>query len=240
MIIDFHAHLKRDYIEDGYDVAALLADMKENKIDKRVVSAMEGSGIYEQNNAVSQIIMAYPEKLIGFAVIDPKKEDSVEEMKRVTMLKGIKGVEFNSFEHGYFPENCPNLDPILNIISEIGWPVKVYTGTGANTMPQQWAIYAKRYPDIPFIMLHMGGFDFGYSCVQLAYEQPNIYLETSNQFEVQIFRKAFDIVPCKKFLFGSQFPNKFTKCSIDQFEMFDLTEEFKTQLFYVNAKRILE
>lgn len=42
MIIDYHSHIKWDRDTNQYDTAALLQDMEENQIDKRVVSALAG------------------------------------------------------------------------------------------------------------------------------------------------------------------------------------------------------
>ena len=53
MIIDYHSHIKWDRDTNQYDTAALLQDMEENQIDKRVVSALAGFSTREQNSAVA-------------------------------------------------------------------------------------------------------------------------------------------------------------------------------------------
>ncbi len=127
-------------------------------------------------------------------------------------------IEFNSIEHGYYPDSCPNIDQILDIVEETQTPVKVFTGIGSMSMPEQWAVHAKKDPNITFIFLHIGCFDYGYSCVDVANENDNILVDTSNQYEVQVLRKAFSVLPKGKLLFGSYYPTTLTKCSIDLFD----------------------
>jgi hypothetical protein len=240
MIIDFHSHINKNPKTGEYEEEELLKDMEQNQIDIRVVSTLEGRSTKDINNYISDFVSRHENKLIGFANINPKEYNCAEETKRALQLKGIYGVEFNSFEHGYFPDNCESLIKILDIVNYYNVPVKVFTGIGAMSMPQQWAIYAKKYPNINFIMLHMGCFDFGYSCVDLALKYENIFVETSNQYEAQILRKAFNNLPENKIIFGTQYPNKFTKNSIDLFDIFELSDEFLEKIYYQNAKNILD
>jgi hypothetical protein len=239
VIIDVHAHVKRDEETHEYLEQELLEDMDRNQISLRFVSALEGKSIRDQNNYISDLVTRYPDKLIGCAVINPKEDDAIEETRRVLTLPGVKMVEFNSVEHGYYPDSCPNIDQILALIEESKLPVKVFTGIGARSMPQQWAVHAKRHPHLNFIFLHMGCFDYGYNCVDLAAEYDNIYLETSNQYEVQILKKAFTKLPKEKLVFGSSFPSVFTKCSVDVFDMFHLEQDYLEGIYEKTAKELV-
>jgi predicted TIM-barrel fold metal-dependent hydrolase len=238
-MIDFHAHVRRDPVTRTYLAEELLEDQRQNGIRLRVVSAMEGASISEQNQYISRLVCEHPRELAGFAVINPKAEDAVEEARRAAALPGVCGFEFNSFEHGYFPERCPNLDAVLDVAEAYRFPVKTFTGSGATALPRQWAAYAERRPSLTFVMLHMGRFDFGYGCIEFAKRFPNILLETSDQYEAQILRKAFRELPPEKFLFGTHYPNTITRCCVDAFQTFALPEPFRRKLFGENAKRVL-
>ena len=86
MIIDYHAHLKWDRETNSYDTEACLKDMEENCIEKRMVSALYGYSVREQNEAVERMVREHPDQIIGCAVINPKERDCVEEMERVASL----------------------------------------------------------------------------------------------------------------------------------------------------------
>ena len=240
MMIDFHAHLKRDPIEKVYDTDDLLADMDANDIDVRLVSALEGKSISAQNNAVVELARAHKGRLLACAVIDPKQDDCIGEAKRVAAIDEVRALEFNSWEHGYLPERyAHHLDSIFDIAAEAGLPVKLFAGWGARSMPHQWAQYAKKHPDVTFVVLHIGGIDFGYGSIDLVRSTPNMMFETSAQTELQVLRKAFKDISPDRFLFGSNYPEHFTRISIDTFDVLNLPEATRKAMFSENAAKLL-
>ncbi len=239
MITDIHSHIKRDDGAQEKLEKALLEDMDKNNIAVRVVSSLEGKPITEQNNYISDFVNRHSDRLVGCAIINPREAGSVEEAWRALNLPGMRLLELNSFEHGYYPELCGNIEGVLEAAENKNAPVKLFTGIGARAIPQQWLGYIKRHPKVKFIFLHMGCFDYGYGCVDLAEEYGNIYLETSNQYEVQILKKAFSKLPKEKIVFGSSYPERLTKCSIDVFEMFHLEKEYLDNIYFKTAENIL-
>lgn len=243
MILDFHAHLDRDPITKEYDVTGLLQDMEKNKIDIRVISTFYGASISSANDKIIELVHQYPDRLIGSAVINPKLDDAVDEVRRIADYDEIKMLEFNSLEHGYRPEKFAyNIDPILEICEEKGLIVKVFTGQGFYTMPEQWVYYTSRFPKVKFVILHMGGTDYTYGTVDLMKEADteNLLLETSYETEVPALHKAFKELPANKFLYGSNYPSNFTNLSILKFNSLDLSAEVKEKMFYQNAAQLLK
>ena len=237
MIIDIHAHLPRDnnkYLRDQ-----LLIDMKKNNIDKRVVSVTQGSSIKEMNKEASEFSEAYPNKIIGCAYINPKLDTAVEDIKHALSLPGIKMVEFNSFNDGYYPDSEPNVIKVFDEISKYNIPVKVFVGLGAFSLPHQWEFIEKKYPSIKMIYLHMGCFDYGYSCVDIVNRNENAFIESSNQYELQIFKKALNKLDKSKIVFGTMYPERLTSNGKDIFDLFELSKEELDLIFSDNAKRIM-
>lgn len=239
MMIDYHSHIKWDRDSNQYDTGALLKDMEENHIDKRVVSALAGFSIKEQNDIVAELVKAYPDRIIGSAVINPKERDCVMEMERIASSGYFKTIELDSLEHCYYPETMPVLDTIMEIAAAYHMPVNVFTGWGCRTMPAQWAYYAKRHPNMMMVLLHMGTTDFGYGCVELVPQYHNLMVETSCMYELPILRKAFHQIPKERFLFGSHYPDKLTVCSVHTFDLLKLPADLTAGLFYKNAERLL-
>lgn len=242
MIIDYHSHLRWDPISDTYDIDECLQDMKDNGIDKRMISALQGYDIHHQNDVVANAVKQYPDQLIGCAVINPKERDVMEELQRVIQMGCFAAIELDSNEHSYFPEVAPHMEEIMSVCEKQGFIVNVFTGWGCRTMPAQWAFYAKRHPNLTMVLLHMGTTDFGYGCVDLVkdFETKNLYVETSCMYEFPILRKAFANIPAERFLFGTHYPHKFTDCSIHTFDLLELDDTFKDLLFYKNAQQLLK
>lgn len=240
MIIDFHAHLDRDPISKQYRVQEQLDDMAENNIDLRVISTFFGKDYSAANDTVISLVEKYPDKFIGCAVINPKADDCVEEALRVAHNPAIRVIEFNSLEHGYRPEKFQyNIDPILDICKENKLIVKVFCGEGFYTMPDQWAFYSRRYPEITFVIEHMGGTDYTYGTVDLCKEEKNLMLETSYETEVPALHKVFKELPDDLFLYGSNYPANLTKLSMMKFNDLNLSEETLNKMYYSNAQKLL-
>lgn len=242
MIIDIHSHLDRDTKTKEYKVDELLKDMEENNIDKRVVSTMFGSSVTDANNFIIEAIRKHPDRLIGCAVINPKLDDCIDEARRVCDIEEIKFIELDSLEHGYRPEKFDhNITPILEICNERNKIVKVFTGHGFWTMPDQWMYYFEHFPSLNVIFVHMGGSDFEYGTVDLIKENSrnNLYLDTSYETEIQALNRAFNELPKEVFLYGSNYPKNFTNLSILKLIDLGLDKKLLDHVFYKNAKKLL-
>ncbi|MDR1794096.1 MAG: amidohydrolase [Erysipelotrichaceae bacterium] len=239
-MIDFHAHVDRDPITKEFKIKELLLDMQKNNIDQRVISTFAGGDVVYQNDAIISFVKAYPKQLIGCASINPKEDRSIEEAKRVVQFPEISLFEFDSMEHGYLPEKFDyNLVPILDIAKECGIIVKVFTGWGPRSAPQQWRKYIEKYPEVTFVIEHIGGIDFGYGCIDFVKPYDNVYLESSGQSEMTVLHLAFAQLPIHRFVFGSNYPTHFTELSIDVFNDVGFSEEDKKLFYHENAKRLL-
>lgn len=239
MMVDYHSHIGWDRETNRFDGDGLLKDMDENQIDRRMVSALHGFSIREQNDAVEELVKAHPDRIIGSAVINPKERDCVGEMERIAASGSFKAIELDSMEHCYYPETLPVIDTVIEIAVANHMPVNVFTGWGCRTMPAQWAYYARRHPDMTMVLLHMGTTDFGYGCVELVPQYENLMVETSCMYELPILRRAFGKIPKERFLFGSHYPDKFTVCSVHAFDLLKLPGELKESMFHENAERLL-
>lgn len=240
MIIDFHSHLDRDPISREYHVKELLNDMEKNHIDRRVVSTFFGADISSANDEIRKLVKQYPDRLIGCAAINPKLDDSVLEAERIAALPEFKMIEFDSLEHGYRPEKFQyNIDPILKICQAHHLIVKVFTGAGFYTMPDQWAFYSRRFQGITFVIEHLGGEDFRYGTVDLVNEEKNLMLETSYETELPALHKIFGSISNDRFLYGSNYPSNFTEISIMKFNDLGLSEETLEKIFHINAEHLL-
>lgn len=238
-IIDIHSHIHMRETLVQEQENNLLRDMERFGIERRLISAIGDESTEKKNRCIEELIARHPKELIGCGVINPKEENALEETRRICANSSIRAVEFNSLEDSYYPDICPWIDGILDVLEGRGLLVKVFAGVGSRAMPHQWIGHAKRHPGLNFLILHMACFDYGYGCIDLAREYPNVYLETSNQYEVQILKKAVEQLVPDKLVFGSCYPERLTKCSINIFDMFDVDEFFRKKVYRENALKML-
>lgn len=237
-MLDIHSHIKFD--GQNYDLNAVLNDMATHKITKRVISSINGLTDAVNNQNINDIVAKYPDQLIGCAIINPKNINAVAVTVAALELEHIKMFEFNSFEHGYYPDTNEHMDEIVELIAKKGLPIKVFTGISSYAIPQQWEKYIEKYPHVKFIFLHMGCFDYGYACIEVVARHENAYVELSNQYELQILKKALKELAVSKILFGTTYPERLTSSALLVFDMLNLPKETMKQIYQLNASKALE
>lgn len=110
-MIDIHSHLKTDSGEGS--VQKLLQDMDRFHINRRVISDMRYDDVQDGNQKIAELVKEYPERLIGCAVLNPALSTILEDTRHACSLKEIRMIEFDSYRHGYAPDDCPVLDDVL-------------------------------------------------------------------------------------------------------------------------------
>jgi predicted TIM-barrel fold metal-dependent hydrolase len=190
MIIDSHCHIWdksiisgsfKKLIDDGakqmglsdpstlYDGSAerLIREMEEAGIDKTVILALDGHIAFtanltykDYNNYVANIVNEYPDKLIGFAGIDPRRgKEAIQELERCVEL-GLKGLKLWPLT-GFYPDDL-NFYPFYKRVQELELPVLMHTGSGPPNTYIKYCqpIYVDKvaidFPDMKIIMAHMG------------------------------------------------------------------------------------
>lgn len=106
-MIDIHSHLKTDSGKGS--VQELLQDMDRFHIDRRVISDMRYDDVQGGNQRIAELVKEYPERLIGCAVLNPALSTILEDTRHACSLKEIRMIEFDSYRHGYAPDDCPVL-----------------------------------------------------------------------------------------------------------------------------------
>lgn len=238
MKFDIHAHIVKD--KNEYAIDELLADMTKNDIEKRVISTFDGDTIKQGNEDVAALVRQYPDKLIGCALLNPALHSMEDDIEHALSLPEIKMIELNSFVHGYYPDHCEGVELLFQRLAKQPIPIKVFSGLGAHALPHQWERYVKKYPMIPFVFLHLGCFDYGYGCVDIIKRNANAYAETSNQYELQILKKAFSEIDINKIVFGSSYPERFTRNGYEIYDLFPLSKEDREQIEKENTKILLK
>lgn len=262
------------YISDG-SVERLLREMDEAGIDKTVILGLDGDFLFRStisykfyNDFVADILKNYPDKFIGFAGIDPRRgKEAIMELERCVEELGFGGVKFWTLT-GFYPDD-KKFYPFYERVEELNVPILVHTGLGPQYTYLKYCqpIYvdtiAVDFPDINFIMAHMGD-PFTNQALAVAGKNPNVYIDISAwepvfKFSppafVQTLYQAKMTCGIEKILFGSDWP-LFTHILSQQdwvkaikklkippplklMGITEFTEEEKTAILGNNAAKIL-
>ena len=206
----------------------LVRDMDEAGIDKTVVVGVD-LGLckelddyklnwYEYHEPIREALKKYPDRLIGFVGIDPRREKAVELLEMAVREWGMKGVKLHP-SAGFYP-NDPICYPVYEKASELGIPIHIHTGGEPYPFKVKWCMpvyvddVAADFPDVTIILAHAGLW-WWYDALTLAGYKGNVMLDITawqqwaHTNPVEFFRAvrtAMDLSSFRKVLLGSDWP----------------------------------
>ncbi|WP_319466876.1 amidohydrolase family protein [uncultured Trichococcus sp.] len=138
----------------------MITDLKRYGISKVGVSCLTGVSTREQNDLIYKIMNMYPDFIEGYAFINPKDPDALNEVEKCLGEYKMNGVKFHSWKQGYYPDNRPELDKIFDVIEHYGVHVEMHVGTAPLSTPYIWGEYARKHPKLDFLFTHTGYYEF--------------------------------------------------------------------------------
>ncbi len=239
MIIDAHCHIGPK--EEEFSVEELLAQMDDSNVDKAVICPFDryiAVSNREGNEYILEAVERCPERLIGFASVNPwfgKK--AVGELRRA-IESGLAGLKLNPFRQGFHLSD-PLVHPLMETCGDLGIPVYFHTGTPVSAMPYQLADLARRFPRVNFLMGHSGHTDLVRDAISAALRSENIFLETSFVY-VAIINQALKKLGSERIIFGSDVPRSNIMMELAKFKDVEITEQTRKRIFSENIIRILQ
>lgn len=275
MIVDAHVHIHRPEVascrgefceRDSYfgklyasakakvaTVEELIATMDHDGVDVSVICgfAWRDEGLCNaDNDYVMDAVRRYPDRLIGFAVVNPAAGlEAVREMERCAE-GGLRGVgELMPDGQGYALDGIQALRPLMEAAQALEWPVLThsneqvghdYPGKG-RTGPEAVLHLAEAFPDVRIVCAHWGG---GLLFFELMPEVRgvlrNVYYDTAASpllYDDRIYRVAMDIAP-GKILFGSDYPLLRPRRYLERIRTAGLLDNLEMALLGGNAARL--
>ncbi|MDR1907889.1 MAG: amidohydrolase family protein [Holosporales bacterium] len=187
---------------ENYTFESLLELMDEARIDKSMIcSQLETI----DNNYIHECALKYPNRILGFAVINPWDMDGEEELERCFRDYNFYGLKMNALRFGYSADRHSVLDPYFDLCRKYHKCVVSHGQSDLFSIPDKWAEMAKAYPDVPLILFHIGIPLMAERCCQLAKEIPNFYLSTCGAY-VPAIKTAYEVAGPEKILFSTDAP----------------------------------
>jgi len=240
-IIDFHTHVfppeiiaKRNvYLQRDDWFRQLYADPKARMASTdALIASMDRCGVdaavtfgfawadqalcRDANDYVLESMSHWPDRLYGFAVVNPVTKGAAAELERC-MQRGLRGLgELMPDGQGYTLDN-PRLDDIVQQMAHWKCPVLIhggepvghnYPGKSRSTL-QSFYQLALRHPAATLIAAHWGGGLFFYELMpEVRVTLRNVYYDTAASlylYRDDIFPLAARIIP-EKVLFATDYP----------------------------------
>ncbi|HWJ76179.1 MAG TPA: amidohydrolase family protein [Kaistia sp.] len=184
LVIDAHNHLG-DRPGARQTGAELVAKLDAAGVDKAVVFPfVEGNFT---NDFVKDAYDQFPERLIPYCAVNPWERNAVDVTRQCISEWGFKGLKLHPTINGFHLADPELVDPLFRLADELGFPIIVHGASDLFNSPPEFAIMAKRFPNVALMMAHMGFFWAVDQAISFAAEFDNLYLETSRApiFEIQ-------------------------------------------------------
>ncbi|MBI3944198.1 MAG: amidohydrolase [Chloroflexi bacterium] len=192
------------------------------------------------NYMMAQALEDFPQRdrFILCGTLNPQfGQETVDELEKCILEWGFKGLKLMATLHGY-NLNTPPVYTLLDKARELGVVINIHSGS-YNSHPLQIAALARRYPELPFIMDHMGYRSYTGDAVIAAQECPNIYLSTTliSPAEPIMIKFAVARVGPERVVFGSNGPGTYVDMSMEGIRRLKLGQAAEDLIFGGNAAR---
>jgi len=151
-------------------------------LDFGLATGEPGVSIEIQNSLVAEAARRFPDRLIAFFSIDPRRPKGLEMFRRAVEDWGMRGLKFHPTS-GYYPHD-PVCYPYYEKCLEYGLPVVLHTGAEPAPLKYRFAQpsyvddVAADFPELPIIMAHVALWDW-MEALSVSLLKPNIYLDFS-------------------------------------------------------------
>jgi uncharacterized protein len=203
-------------------------------IDRTVVFPVFNSDYAAANERLARIVARWPQRLIGFAAINPKRDAGHAErmVGRAVEIHGFRGLKVHAIDSLPTREVC-------DAARRWGLPllVDVVRQTAAVEM------LADQYPDLNFIIPHLGGFADDWmvhlQIVDQMCRRPNVYADTSGVRYFDALVEAVRRAGPEKLIFGSDGPGLHPGLELHKVRLLHLPSPAQAMVTGGNIGRLL-
>lgn len=278
MITDFHTHIFPPWLRDkreqylGRDAtfAELFADPKARMATaEEILEAMDQDGVdlsvvmgigwtdyalaRECNDYLVESTQRYPDRLVGFAGVNPAwGEDAVSEANRCASA-GLRGIgELHPDSQAFDLADESTMTPLMEVVRQHRLIVTThssepvghsYAGKGKTRPETLWG-FIKSFPDIVLVCAHWGGgLPFYALMPEVSEALANVYFDTAASpflYTPQVFETVAAVVGPERILLGSDYPLMRSKRLLAQIAESSLPQDDRDAIVGLNAARMLD
>jgi uncharacterized protein len=239
VIVDFHCHAGRG---DGMSgppftdapLGAYFRRARKAGIGRTVVVPCFHSDYARANAELARIVARHPDRLIGFAFVHAKRDAGrIGAMVRQAVREwGFRGIKVHGADAMPTREVCEaaracRVPILLDVVGRV----------------HLLHMLAPQYPDVPFVVAHMGSFWDDWRAqqpmVDLLVRYPNVYSDTSGVRRFDYLVEAVRKAGAGKLLFGTDGPWLHPGLELEKIRLLRLSPEHEARVLGGNALRLL-
>jgi predicted TIM-barrel fold metal-dependent hydrolase len=232
----------------------LIRQMDEAGIDQSIVFAVDAPILYASNEYVHRLCKRYPDRLIGFASVNPRRPGAVEAFQRAIEDLSLKGLKLHPPLQGFFP-NDESVFPLYEKAVELNVPVVFHVGTTpfgslcrlAQANPLLLDDVAVAFPSLRIMLTHLGTL-WQHEAFMVVEKNPNVFIDTAAYlYEIRdiLTRDTVERIGRDKVVFGTDYPMPYVgrvhrmKDFVDALRELNLPAEMLDGIFSGNIQAFL-
>lgn len=242
-VIDVHGHLGNNQMAyvGGGSAAEIVEAMNLAGVDKMCLSSFIGirSDFQMGNDLIAEAISNYPDRILGYATINPNIKDYESELDRCFNKLNMAGIKIHTDCHDY-PFCGENYIPALEYANSNKLPMLVH-GPGKAS---EFRKICEKYTDINFLIAHVTHnwdtrSELPVVDVDLVRSHSNVYCEISSQIcYYNSIEALVDLVGSDKVVFGSDHAIHDVRYQLGRIIYADISNSKKHKILYKNASQI--
>lgn len=237
----------------------MLEEYTEAGVDRLVMFAWDAETTSKRprvaNEFVAKIAEQYPERIVGFASVDPHKKSAVKDLDHAIRELKLRGLKLHPQVQGFEPNNREYY-PIYSKCVELDVPITFHTGStywGAGlaggggvklrfSNPMSLDDVAADFPELLIIMAHPG-WPWQDEQLAIATHKENVYIDLSGwspkYFQPLLVTYMTKMIP-HKFLFGTDYPMLTPKRWLQDFQLLEVNDDTRKLVLRENASKLLK
>lgn len=231
------------------NIAAFVDEVKESGITTSVIVGRDTPGIKHTNDEIRNLVKGQ-KTLVGIGSIDPHRvgvRAAVLEVERAVLKLGLKAINVEP-GFGSPPRSAddPMLFPIYDACDQLGVPVSIMSGPTAASLdmvrPAAVGHVAKAFPKLSIICYH-GFYPFMDEIIGVAFRWENVAIVADMYIFApggQRYVEAANGCMRNQILFGSSYPFRPMRQSIDDYRALGFRDDVIDDVMYGNARRVLK
>lgn len=237
-----------EHFRRSTDVQAFVAEIRESGISQAVVVGRDTPGVRHDNDQIHALVAGHPE-LIGLGSVDVNRlspDQAVAEVERAVKVLGLPAI---NLEPGFCDParsvDDPALYPVYEACQALGVPVTLMAGPTAPSLdsvrPAALGHVARAFPRLTLIGYH-GFYPFVNEVIGVALRYDNVHIVADMYIFSpggRLFVEAANGFMADQLLFGSSYPFRPMKQSVDDYLALGFREDVLDKVMHGNAARVL-
>lgn len=236
------------------DAEGIIEYLDKNNLDKAVIFGFafeKGHNLRAANEYVIESVQKYPDRFIGFGVVNPLQKDIQDEIN-YCLDNGLVGFgELFPTGQKFDITDADLLKPLTDACTERGFPILIHANEPighyypgkTNTTLNELLTFAENFPEQKVIYAHFGGGLLYYEFMpEIKKILTNSYYDTAASpylYDPSVYNAIEAMGLSDKMIFGSDFPLPCAVQTIDQIESSTLSSDSLNKIMGDNLEKLL-